>query len=167
MRSCNARGAPQGCLAMLFGGAAWKPPTARAQSAVFPRRDIASPTAHYAQRQVAQEPARQGPQDLVKPVAPLRLPPTPGQASDHRLRPGAQFAAARRQPVPAFDAAPGDDLETRLRELEQQFEEQRFQYESLRQQMEDAQQAATAPSGPPSRYRVGSNLNMTGVWTNG
>jgi hypothetical protein len=71
----------------------------------------------------------------------------------------------------ASQTAPADsdtDLEIRLRELEQQFEEQRFQYESLQQQVLEAQQPATvAPVGPPPRYRVGSVLNMTGVWNNG
>ncbi|HWB11442.1 MAG TPA: porin [Pirellulales bacterium] len=52
--------------------------------------------------------------------------------------------------------------------MEQQFEEQRFQYESLQQQLEEAQRPPPpTPVGPPPRYRVGSVLNMTGVWNNG
>lgn len=96
----------------------------------------------------------------------------PAPASSQVLphpRPPAAFLGSQ-LPSPSNDGA-DSDLEIRLRELEQQFEEQRFQYELLQQQLQEAQQppptAANAPSGPPARYRVGSVLNMSPVWNNG
>lgn len=91
-------------------------------------------------------------------------PPT---VASRPLPPNGRLTAARRQPVNNAEG-PGDDLEIRLREIEQQFEEQRFQIESLEQQLQELQQPpAAAPTGPPPRYRIGSNLNMYGTWNHG
>ena len=77
------------------------------------------------------------------------------------------FAVARRQPAANFQG-PDNDLELRLREIEQQFEEQQVELESLKQRLQEVQQPPTpAPTGPPPRYRIGSNLNMYGAWNNG
>lgn len=76
---------------------------------------------------------------------------------------------AYRQPR-AISQGPGDDLELRLREIEQQFEEQQIELESLKQRLQEVQQRpapAPAPAGPPPRYRIGSNLNMYGTWNHG
>jgi phosphate-selective porin OprO and OprP len=90
------------------------------------------------------------------------------QPAPPHSRQTSQFTPTARLPVaPLPEPGPGNDLEIRLRELEQQFEEQRFQYESLQQQFQEAQRAAAAPVERPARYRVGSDLNMSGVWNHG
>jgi phosphate-selective porin OprO/OprP len=98
---------------------------------------------------------------------PLSRADTSPQMLLPRPRPPAKYFNLASQTAPT-DPSPDADLEIRLRELEQQFEEQRFQYESLQQQLIEAQQPPpTTPAGPPPRYRVGSVLNMAGVWNHG
>ncbi len=70
-------------------------------------------------------------------------------------------------------------LDARLRELEQQFDEQRFQLEVLQQQIEEERHAKRAAEEQTARaaeaqkaaqakgYTVGSNLGMNGAWNNG
>ena len=73
-------------------------------------------------------------------------------------------------------AEPAGDLETRLRELEQQFDEQRFMVESLQQQLDTERQAKKAQEEANEKaaaeakakgYRVGSDLQMRAGWANG
>jgi phosphate-selective porin OprO and OprP len=87
---------------------------------------------------------------------------------------------ARQEPLPAPNGAePAARLESRLRELEQQFDEQRFQLEVMQQSLNDeraaraaaARQAAEAAAAQAQAakqgYVVGSNPNMRAVWLNG
>jgi phosphate-selective porin OprO/OprP len=73
-------------------------------------------------------------------------------------------------------AAPATGLETRLRELEQQFDEQRFLIDSLQQQLDAERQAKqeaaeaaekAAQEAQASGHRVGSNMDMRAGWSYG
>ncbi len=73
-------------------------------------------------------------------------------------------------------AAPATGLETRLRELEQQFDEQRFLIDSLQQQLDAERQAKleaaeaaekAAQDAQASGHRVGSNMDMRAGWSYG
>lgn len=73
-------------------------------------------------------------------------------------------------------ASPAADLETRLRELEQQFDEQRFLIDSLQQQLETERQAKTAEAEAAQKaaaeeqakgHVVGSNMEMRAGWAYG
>jgi len=75
--------------------------------------------------------------------------------------------------------SPASGLEARLQELEQQFDEQRFQLEVLQQEIQTerqakqaaeqqaAQAAAAEKAAKDKGYVVGSNLGMNGAWNNG
>ncbi|HEX7377395.1 MAG TPA: porin [Pirellulales bacterium] len=89
---------------------------------------------------------------------------------------GAFAKGAAAEPLPD---GPANALEARLRELEEQFDEQRFQMEVLRQQLTDEREAreaatqaaaaekAAAQAAAQKGYTVGSDPRMNGAWQNG
>ncbi|HEV7222285.1 MAG TPA: porin [Pirellulales bacterium] len=112
-------------------------------------------------------------QPLPPPSPPVFQPAAaPRQAPSSTPRTGG--TPARNASLQA--AGPASGLETRLRELEQQFDEQRFQVESLRQQLDAERQAKQAQAAAAEKaaadekaagYRVGSKLEMRAGWANG
>lgn len=121
----------------------------------------------------------------------------PGDVAASRARPASPLNASRTSPAAANDLSvlepnPRDDgaqlrlsrisrrqnqppdFEERLRELEEQFDEQRFQIETLQQQLEterQARQAAIEAARPEMRrsqgYVVGTDTAMFASWNNG
>lgn len=74
------------------------------------------------------------------------------------------------------NAEPSVGLETRLRELEQQFDDQRFMIDSLQQQLDRERQAKLDESAAEKKaaeeekakgHRIGSNMEMRAGWSYG
>lgn len=133
----------------------------------------------------ARDALSQAPPVMSPPHQQPSFPPAharyPVNAVDQPLPPPTQFRPqlAKGAFAEAAPEGPASGLEARLRELEEQFDEQRFQMEVLRQQLADEREArettaraaaaekAAAQAAAQKGYTVGSDKRMNGTWLNG